>query len=105
LTFGGSSQGSLGMYKIHERDLLPFHGGFTFLWRNMENANCPTAWPPNPTPPTDAESTDALALRTRKLADTAAAHGTPLKPTVGPVTVTTIVYYYTWPAADTPRRA
>jgi len=42
--------------------------GFTFMWRNMETANCPTAWPPNPAPPTagDSNSPVPVQIRNRK---------------------------------------
>ncbi len=107
LTFGGSSQGNLGMYKTHERDLLPFHGGFTFLWRNEETANCPTAWPVNSAPGGQEEeeketSQRALDIRARKLAASTGAALAPGRPSVAPVVVTTIVYFYAWPSADTP---
>ena len=93
LTYRGPG-GDLSAYKTHERDLIPFHGGFTFLWRNEETSNCPTAWPPNPAPP--ASSADAI--QSRKLG--VAGMNKPKAPRVGPVTVTTIVYYYAWPSAN-----
>ena len=34
--------GDLSMYKTHTRDLLPFHGGMQYMWRNNENGqSCP----------------------------------------------------------------
>ena len=34
--------GDLSMYKTHTRDLVPFHGGMQYMWRNNENGqSCP----------------------------------------------------------------
>ena len=70
--------GNLSAYKVHDRDLLPFHGGFTLEWRNMESALCPT----HELPP-------ALRAPRRRAS------------TVGPMTLTTLVYSYTWPQSAT----
>lgn len=68
--------GALSAYKVHDRDLVPFHGGFNFEWRNMETALCPT----HELPP---------ARRRRRAAG------------AGPMTLSTLVYFYSWPATAT----
>jgi hypothetical protein len=70
--------GNLSAYKVHDRDLLPFHGGFTLEWRNMESALCPT----HELPP-------ALRAPRRRAS------------TVAPMTLTTLVYSYTWAQSAT----
>ena len=70
--------GDISAYKIHDRDLLPFHGGFNLEWRNYETALCPTHELP----------ASARAPRRRGAG-------------VGPMTLNTIVYSYVWPAAAT----
>jgi hypothetical protein len=75
LTYRGGG-GNLSAYKTHDRDLVPFHGGFTFEWRNGETADCPTHW--------------------GTLRD--AARQPP--PANDLMTVTTLVYFYSWPAGS-----
>ena len=64
------------MYSTCEHHLVPFHGGFTFEWRNMETALCPRAELP--------------PARSRRRAAAA-----------GPMTLSTLVYFYSWPATAT----
>ena len=65
--------GSKSMYKTHERDLIPFHGGMQFVWRNNENGgSCPNHFP---------TSGAKAPLRT------------------GPMTLTSLVFSYQWPTA------
>jgi hypothetical protein len=71
--------GNLSAYKVHERDLLPFHGGFTLEWRNMESNLCPT----HELPPA------SHAPQRRRASG------------VGPMTLTALVYSYIWPQAAT----
>jgi hypothetical protein len=68
--------GALSAYKTHDRDLVPFHGGFNFEWRNMETSLCPTHELPS-------------AARGRSAAR------------AGPMTLSTLVYFYSWPASAT----
>ena len=62
------------MYKLHDsRDLIPIHGGMQFVWRNNENGqSCPNHFQPG-------------------------AKAAPL--TTGPMTLTSLVFSYQWPAA------
>ena len=71
LTWRGDG-GDLSAYKTHTRDLVPFHNGMQFVWRNNEDQNCPNHW--------DGVEA-ARPLRT------------------GPLTLSSIVYLYTWPTA------
>jgi len=76
LTWRGAG-GDLSAYKTHQRDVLPFHGGMQFVWRNNEDGrSCPNRWPQASRP-----STSPTGLRT------------------GPMNLTSIVYFYAWPAA------
>lgn len=76
LTWRGGG-GDLSAYKTHQRDLLPFHGGMQFVWRNNEDGqSCPNRWPQASRP-----RSPSAGLRT------------------GPMNLTSIVYYYAWPAA------
>jgi hypothetical protein len=61
------------MYKVHaDRDLIPFHSGMQFVWRNNEDGrSCPNHFSQATRPP----------LRT------------------GPMTLTSLVFSYQWPAA------
>ena len=122
LTWGDGQGGNLSAYKTHTRDLLPFHGGFSFVWRNYEQTpqGCPNSWPPTtPQPPTQQEEAaarqssngvggggkvqfendaaaaadEAIVARKRAVAGL----GSGLK--VAPLTLTSIVYYYAWPTA------
>ena len=71
--FAGAG-GSKSMYKLHDsRDLIPFHGGMQFVWRNNEDgASCPNHFASTPQ---------------RRLSRS------------GPMTLTSIVFFYHWPAA------
>ena len=64
------------MYKLHDtRDLIPFHGGMQFVWRNNENGqSCPNHFSPAAPPARRASAT-------------------------GPMTLTSVVFSYQWPAA------
>ena len=66
--------GSKSMYKLHDtRDLIPFHGGMHFVWRNNEAGDsCPNHF---------AGGVKEKPLRT------------------GPMTLTSIVFSYQWPSA------
>lgn len=63
------------MYKIHTRDLVPFHGGMNFIWRNNEDGqSCPNHWGGSSTPP-----------------------NAPIRqPTTGPLNLTSVVFFYAW---------
>ena len=70
LTWRGAG-GDLSAYKTHQRDVLPFHGGMQFVWRNNEDGrSCPNRWPQASRP-----STTPTGLRT------------------GPMNLTSIVYF------------
>lgn len=61
------------MFKLHDsRDLVPFHGGMQFVWRNNEDgSSCPNHF--------------------------TAASKKPLR--TGPMTLTSLVFSYQWPKA------
>jgi len=71
LTYKGPG-GDFSMYKTHTRDLIPFHNGMQFVWRNNEDgASCPNHWGKTGTNP----------IR---------------QPTTGPLNLTSVVFYYAW---------
>ncbi len=78
--------GALSAYKTHDRDLVPFHGGFTFEWRNMETALCPTHELP--------QTARARRGEGKGRGDGAGAGA-------GPMTLSTLVYFYSWPSSAT----
>jgi hypothetical protein len=75
--FAGSG-GSKSMYKLHDsRDLIPFHGGMSFVWRNNEDgASCPNHF-----------GGGGAGQQRRRLEGS------------GPMTLTSIVFSYQWPSA------
>lgn len=74
--FAGAG-GSKSMYKTHDsRDLIPFHGGMHFVWRNNEDGqSCPNHF--------------QSRAPARRAAST------------GPMTLTSIVFFYAWPLSST----
>ena len=71
LTYKGPG-GDFSMYKTHTRDLIPFHNGMQFVWRNNEDgASCPNHW----------GKTGESPVR---------------QPTTGPLNLTSVVFYYAW---------
>jgi len=84
LTYRGAG-GDLSCYKTHTRDLVPFHGGMQYIWRNNEDGkSCPNHWGSDAVPAAAAAPQPA---RIRGGLGTA------------PLNLTSIVFYYAWPAA------
>lgn len=112
LTYRGGG-GNLSAYKTHVRDILPFHGGFSFVWRNNDQTpqGCPNAWPPSaPAQPQPQREHDGAAVEAEEALPDAPGAGAAQKiavvPQLGgrlptgrtaPLTLTSIVYYYAWP--------
>ena len=76
----GDGSGDLSMYKTHTRDLVPFHGGMQYMWRNNEDGqSCPNHASPaarrartfTRAPPDEATCPAAprARARTRRLTD------------------------------------
>lgn len=129
LTWRGAG-GDLSAYKTHQRDVLPFHGGMQFVWRNNEGAS-----PKQPPRARPRAQTSAISYPLRAWGPTYSlramlsphlplprhhrlqfpfadgqscpnrwpqasrprAPGAGLR--TGPMNLTSIVYYYAWPAA------
>jgi Protein of unknown function (DUF2961) len=85
LTWNGPG-GSKSMYKTHTRDLIPFHGGMTYVWRNNEDgASCPNHW--------GAAGADVVQSDSARVAKAGLGLQT------GPLNLTAITFFYSWPSA------
>jgi hypothetical protein len=88
LTYRGAG-GDLSCYKTHTRDLVPFHGGMQYVWRNNEDgASCPNHWSGSSV----AGPSEARAAAARKSESGLGAR-------TGPMNLTSVTMYYAWPAA------
>ena len=86
LTYRGPG-GDLSCYKTHMRDLVPFHGGMKYVWRNNEDgATCPSHWG------SGAEAPPPAPIRDRQVGGGLG---------VAPLNLTSIVFFYAWPTAAT----
>ena len=85
LTYRGPG-GDLSCYKTHMRDLVPFHGGMKYVWRNNEDgASCPNHW---------AGTTTTEPPTPRFVRKGGVGSGT------GPMNLTSIVFFYAWPSSS-----
>jgi len=103
-----SNPNKLSMYKLFWRDPVIFSNGLKLVWRNMEDADCPTAWPPasdalsgDTIEDPEAEGLDPLAYqyKSRRVPDavqTATAQQTDDGPKVAPMTYTSYTWVYEW---------
>jgi len=66
----------LSMYKFFQRDPIVFDKGFKLVWRNMEDAACPTKWPPSAVNETAAPAVEL--------------------PTIAPMSYTSYAWIYEW---------
>jgi len=92
LTYRGAG-GDLSAYKTHTRDLVPFHGGMTLVWRNNEDGkSCPDHW---------AAGGEGGAPPPRPAARRAAAAALGGGSATGLLNLTSVVFYYSWPSSAT----
>jgi hypothetical protein len=107
--------GDLSMYKTHTRDLVPFHGGMQYMWRNNEDGkSCPNHASPtrsararssvgSPTFPAAPAPPNALAAQWPGSVAEAREAPTPRKQ-VGlgertqQMNLTSITMFYSWPS-------
>jgi len=74
----------LSMYKFFQRDPVIFQKGMRLVWRNMEDASCPSVWPPQKSNTDDKESV------LRHLKEKRGSVG------VAPMSYTSYVWVYEW---------
>jgi len=69
----------LSMYKMFHRDNIVWHNSFTLKWKNMEDASCPTKWPP-----ANLQKEDGTTVQSKRNIH------------VAPMTYTSYTWLYVW---------